>query len=346
MKKPMKILITFHLAPELIEDIKAVDGNLEIMYDPTLLGTPRYLNDQHGSPFNRSSEQEDRFRSMMAEAEILFGYIPQGYQADIKKWFPKLKWNQSPSAGIGWGAKRYNWTDTDIVFTTASGIHETPLAEFCIMSMLMFVKDYFWMEEEKKRKHWARTCSTELRGKTLAIIGLGKVGREIARIAKCMGMRVLATKKHTEGVDPQSIGVDEVYPGNNLDPILRESDFLTLICPETEETRGLIGRNELMKMKKGAVLINIARGSIVDEDALIEALRMDHLGGAALDVFRVEPLPPESPLWEMPHVIISPHSASTADTENMKQAKLFIYNLTRYLKREPLRNVLDKNLLY
>jgi phosphoglycerate dehydrogenase-like enzyme len=346
MKSPVKILITFHLAPELVNNIRSVDENLEILYDPTLLGTPRYLNDQHGEPINRSKEEEDKFRQMMAKAEVLFGYVPQGYQADVKKWFPKLRWNQSTSAGIGWGAKRYNWTDTDIVFTTASGIHETPLAEFCIMSMLMYVKDYFWMEEEKARKHWARTCSTELRGKTLAIIGLGKVGREIARIAKCMGMRVIATKRHTEGVDPNSVSVDEIYPWNSLDTLLRESDFLTLICPETEETRGLIGRNEFSKMKRGALLINIARGSIVDEDALIEALRSGHLGGAALDVFRVEPLPPDSPLWDMPRVIISPHSASTADTENMKQTDLFIYNLKRYLKGEPLKNVLNKSLLY
>src|SRR4030043_2207439 len=132
MKNPVKILITFHLAPELIDTIKVVDRNLEILYDPTLLGTPRYLNDQHGAPINRSSEQEDRLRSMMAEAEILFGYVPQGYQADIKKWFPRLRWNQSPSTGIGWGAKKNNWTNTDIVFTTASGVHKTPLAEFCI----------------------------------------------------------------------------------------------------------------------------------------------------------------------------------------------------------------------
>jgi phosphoglycerate dehydrogenase-like enzyme len=285
-------------------------------------------------------------RSMMASAEVLFGYVSQGYQADIKRWFPKLRWNQSPSAGIGWGAKRYNWTDTDILFTTASGIHETPLAEFCMMSMLMFVKDYFWMEEEKSQKHWARTCSTELKEKTLAIIGLGKVGKEIARMAKCMGMRVIATKRHTDGVEPSSLGIDEIHPWDELDPLLSGSHFLVLICPETEETRGLIGRGEIMKMKKGAVLINIARGSIVDEDALIEGLRSGHLGGAALDVFRAEPLPSDSPLWDMPRVIISPHSASTADTENAKQTQLFIDNLKCYLNGSPLKNVLDKKLLY
>jgi glyoxylate/hydroxypyruvate reductase A len=345
MNAPIKILITFHLAPELIEKIKMVDENIDILYDPALLGIPRYLNDQHGSPMNRTKDQEEKYRQMMAEAEILFGYIPPGYQ-DIDKWFPKLKWNQSTSAGIGWGAKNYNWTDTNVIFTTASGIHETPLAEFCIMSMLMFIKDYFWMEEEKSRKHWARTCSTELRGKTLGIIGLGKVGKEIARIAKCMGMHVIATKRHTEGVTPHSVGVDEIYPWNNLDILLSEPDFLTIICPETEETRGLIGKNEIAKMKKGSVLINIARGTIVDEDALIEALKSGHLGGAALDVFRTEPLPPDNPLWGMPRVIISPHSASTADTENTKQTDLLIYNLKRYMKSETLKNVLDKNLLY
>jgi phosphoglycerate dehydrogenase-like enzyme len=346
MVNTVKILVTFHLDPELIKKIEKVDKRIEILYDPTLLGKPRYVNDQHGETILRTLEQEEKLKTLMAEADILFGYVPPPYHKDIKKWFPRLRWNQSPSAGIGWGAKNNNWVETDITFTTASGMHDTPLAEFCLMSMLMFVKDYFWMSEEKAKKHWARTCSTELRGKTLAIIGLGKVGGETARLAKSFGMHVVGTKRHSEKIDLVSLNVDKIYKWNEFEPMLSEADFLVLACPETDETRGLISKKELSQMKKGAVLINIARGSIVDEDALIDFLKSGHLGGAALDVFRVEPLPSDNPLWDMPRVIISPHSASTAENENMKLTKIFIDNMFNYLDGKPLRNVLDKKLLY
>ena len=344
--RSVKILVTFHIAPELLERIKAVDPGVEILYNPSLLGRPRYMNDQHGAPIERTPEQEERLRGMMAEAEVLFGYVPRGYGRDIKGFFPLLRWNQSPSAGIGWGAKRSGWTETDIDFTTASGMHATPLAEFCLMSMLIFVKDFFHMAEEKRRRHWQRTCATDLRGKTLAVVGLGRVGREVARLGMCLGMRVIGSKRHVEGVDPASVNVEQLYGWKNLEPMLGEADFLVLICPETEETRGLIGEGELSSMKEGSVLINISRGSIVDEAALIRSLQSGRLGGAALDVAEVEPLPPDSPLWDMPRVIISSHSASTVELENERLTEIFCDNLRRYLDGRPLRNLLDKELLY
>jgi len=346
MKDRVKIFITFHIAAELLDKIRSVNPHIDVLYDPTLLGKPRFSSDQHGDSIQRTSEQEAQLKSMMAESEILFGYVPAGYSKDIKKWFPKLRWNQSPSAGIGWGAKQSGLTETDITFTTAGGVHNTPLAEFCLMAMLMFTKNYFLMAEVKAKKHWARTCSTELREKTLAIVGLGKVGREIARVAKCLGMRVIGTKRIIEGVSPSSLNVEELYRWTDLKPMLNQADFLVLICPETEETRGLIGKKELSQMKKGSVLINISKGAVVDEDALADALRTGQLGGAALDVFRTEPLPLDSPLWDMPNTIISPHSASTQDTQNAKLTEVFIDNLRRYLAGEQLINILDKKLLY
>ena len=114
-----KLFISFHIAPELLEKIRLADPDMEIMYNPSLLGKPRYRNDQHGGPIKRTPEQEEKLQAMIAEAEILFGYVPSDYR-DLGKWFPKLRWNQSPSAGIGWGVKRFGWTETDIDFTTAS----------------------------------------------------------------------------------------------------------------------------------------------------------------------------------------------------------------------------------
>ena len=341
----LKLFISFNIDPLLIEKIKQADPDIEIMYDPSILPKPRYRNDQHGGPFQRTPEQEEKIQGMMAEAEILFGYVPADYR-DLGKWFPKLRWNQSPSAGIGWGVRSHGWTETDIDFTTASGMHATPLAEFSIMSMLIFVKDYFLMAQQKAKHIWKRTSALELRDKTLGVIGLGSVGRETARLAKCFGMNVIGTKRNVEGVDPASVNVDELYAFDNLDPVLAQSDFLVLICPETDETRGMIGREELAKMKKGAVLINIARGSIVDEPELVKALQSGHLGGAAVDVAAKEPLPPESPLWDTPNVIISPHSASTVEEENEKLTEIFVDNLHRYREGRPFRNLLDKKALY
>ncbi len=342
----LKIFITFHIDPKLVEQIKAVDPRIEILYDPSILGTPRYPNDQHGSRINRTSEQEALWIESLGNADIILGYVARPYASKIMELAPNLKWVQSPSAGIAGAVKRSGWDKTDLLLTTASGVHATPLAEFCIMSMLMFVKGYFHMAEEKNRKSWQRTSTTELKTKSLAVVGLGNVGREVARLGRAMGMRVVGTKRTTDGVDPESVNVDMLYPRSELHPMLSKADFVVLITPLNDETRGLIGAEELAIMKKGSVLINISRGAIVDEPALIEALQSGHLGGLAADVFSREPLPEDSPFWDMPNVIISPHSASTADSENRKLTDIFCDNLRRYMKGEPLRNLLDKKLLY
>ena len=339
-------MITFHLADDLVERVRNADPRVEVLYEPELLGKPRYMNDQHGSQVERTPLQEERWLEFLDQADIIFGYISRHYAPKLTELAPKVKWIQSPSAGIASAVKRAGWDKTDILLTTASGMHATPLAEFCVMSMLMFVKDYFHMAEEKKLKHWQRTCTTELRTKTLAVIGLGNVGGEVARLSRGMGMRVLGTKRTTKGVDPESVNVHKLYPQEDLHMMLSEADFVVIIVPLNDETRGMMGRQEIAAMKKGSVLINIARGAIVDEPALIEALQSGHLAGLAADVFSREPLPPESPLWDMPNVIISPHSASTADTENAKLTEIFLDNLERFLAGKPMRNLLNKELLY
>ena len=214
------------------------------------------------------------------------------------------------------------------------------------MAMLMFVKDAFRMAAEQERKHWERYAGTELRGKTLAVISLGRGGQEVARLARCLGMRVIGTKRSIEGLEPTSLGVERLYPWTDLQPMLARADFVVLFLPHTPETVGLIGAEELAAMKPGAVLINVARGTIWDEAAVVRALQSGQLGGLASDVFAVEPLPGDSPLWDMPNVLICPHSASAADSEKAKLTDLFCDNLHRYLAGEPLRNVLDPVLLY
>jgi len=344
MSDKVKVMITFFLEPELVEKIRSLDRRIEVLYEPDMMGRPRYQS--HHVGFQGTNEQEKRWLELMSQAEVIFGYIGRSYLKDLPKLAPNLKWNQSPSTGIGQMVYRGGLTESDIVFTTAGGVHVRPLSEFVLMSMLMFVKDAFRMAEEKERHNWERYCGTELRDKTLAVISLGRTGKEIARLASCFGMRVIGTKRYIEGVEPKSLNVKILYHWTDLHSMLSEADFVVLAIPHTSETEKMIGEKEFAAMKKGSVLINIARGTVYDELAFIRALESGHLAGAAIDVAAKEPMPSENPLWDMPNVIISPHSASTADSENLKLTDLLCTNLKRYLEGQPLLNVLDKKKLY
>ncbi len=342
--EPQTVLIASYLEPQYINQIVQAVPTVKVLYMPELLGQPRYQGD-HTAPIQRTPEDEAYWRSLLVQADILFDFDHSNLDK-LGQLAPRLKWLQATSAGIGQLVKRIGLLDSDIVFTTASGVHSTALAEFCLMAMLIFVKQTFRLAQEKTDRHWARYCSTQLAGQTLAVIGLGRVGTKVAQLGKGVGMRVIGTKRTIEGVDPAALSVDALYPPEALHEVLAMADFIVLITPHTNATEHLIGIPELKTMKPSAVLINIARGVIVDEPALIEALRSGQIAGAALDVFATEPLPSDSPLWELPNVLISPHSASTADNENAKLTELFIDNLKRYVRGEPLRNVLNHESLY
>ena len=346
MSDKVKVLITFILESDLIRKIEEVDPLVEILYEPNLLGSPRYPCDQHGTPIQHTSIQKKRWSVLLSQTEVLFGYPSHTEIKELNKTAPRLKWVQSPSAGVGQWFKRTGFSDLGIPLTTASGIHATPLAEFSMMAMLWFVKDAPRMIQEKERRHWERYAGTTLKGKTVAVISLGSIGQEVARLAKSFGMYVIGTKRSLEGVKPDSLNAEHLYPVADLKSMLAQADFVVICIPHTHETEGLIGEEEIAAMKLGAVLINVARGVIIDEAALIRALNSKHLSGAALDVQSKEPLPLDSPLWRMPQVLLSPHSGSNVNSENIELVKLFCDNLRRYLDGKPLRNVLDKNKLY
>jgi phosphoglycerate dehydrogenase-like enzyme len=333
-----KVLIASYLEPERVEEIRREVPQVEVLYYPELIGKPRYIADHNGR-IERTPEQEAAWRRLLAQADILFDF-DYTHLNDLPDLAPRLRWIQATSAGIGQFVKRMGYAErTNWIFTTSSGVHARPLAEFVIMAMLWFAKDFAYLEREKAAHHWERYCTTELAGKTLAIIGLGKIGRETARLAKAFDMRVIGSRRHHS--DTSVPNIDGLYRPGQLTPLLVNTDFLLLSCPHTPETEGLIGAKEIALLPRGAVLINIARGAVLHQDALIESLRSGHLRGAALDVFASEPLPPDNPLWTMPNVIISPHSASTADSENQKIVRLFCDNLNRFLANESLLNVLN-----
>ena len=340
------VLIASYLEPELVERIRSVDERLTVMYEPGLLRPPRYAADHKGRDVRRSPEEEDLWLDLLGKTDILFD-LDQTHRQDLPEVAPNVRWIQFTSAGIGQFVKQMGYDERmpDTVFTTARGVHAKPLAEFCLLTMLVFNKGMFRMLAEKERKHWERYAGTDLGGRTLAVVGLGAVGREVARVGQALGMTVLGIKRNTSE-DPAALNVDELYPPTDLHAVLRRAEYLVLITPHTPDTTQMIGATELALLPKGAILINIGRGAIVDEPALIEALRSGHLRGAGLDVFAKEPLPQDSPLWEMPNVIVSPHSGSTSDRENGRLTDLFCENLRRFLDGEALINVLDVKRLY
>ena len=344
---PLRVLIASYLEPEHVARVRAVDPRLDVVYEPDLLPSPRYPADHTGAPLTRTPEQEARWHALLADADVLFDF-DRKLTPRLHELAPRVRWIQATSAGIGQFVKRHDLARTmpRTLFTTASGVHARPLAEFCAMAVLAFSRGLPVMVDAQRRRRWERFAGTDMEGKTLLIYGLGAIGREIARIMHPLGLHVLGIKRTVERHDAAPPDVDEMHPPGALRELLPRTDVLTLCAPHTPETEGVIGREELALLPKGAILVNVARGALVDEAALVEALASGRLGGAALDVFAEEPLPVESPLWAMPNVLVSPHSASTSDGENGRITDLFCENLRRFLAGEELLNLLDVERLY
>lgn len=334
----LTVLIASYLEPKHVERIRREAPHAEVLYDPALLAPPRYGADHNGDPaFRRTPEQEERYRAWMARADVLFDF-DRALAPQMKRVAPNLKWIQATSSGIGPFLVKTGLDKSGITITNAAGIHAVPLAEHCLLSMLYFSKEVTRLQKEQAERRWERYCGRELRGLTVGVVGLGQVGKEVARLSRAVGLKVLGVKRDVN-VSPESLPVDELFGETEIDSVLPRCHFLVLIMPHTPQTEGMFDSRRLALLPRGAVLINIARGAVLDEGALAEALRSGHLGGAALDVARVEPLPQESPLWEMENVLITPHSASTVDRENERLTDLFIENLHRFTAGRPLVNL-------
>lgn len=334
------VLIASYLEPRFVEQIRAVDPRLNVIYEPSLIAAPRYIADHKGSAFERTPEQEQRWQALLAEAEIIFDF-DQTHLEDLPELATNTRWLQTTSSGVARfiADRGYDKRMPHTVFTNAAGIHAQPLAEFCFMVMTIFNKGVLEMLADQKARRWERYAGLDLSHRTLVIVGLGKVGQEVARLARQFRMNVIGVKRSIHNADLSSLYVDELHAPEDLPAVLPRAEFLVLIAPHTPETEKMMGEEEFALMPRGAVLINIGRGALIDEPALIESLNSGQLRGAGLDVFETEPLPGESPFWDMPNVIVSPHSASTTNNENQLLTDLFCQNLQRYLAGEPLINV-------
>ncbi|MBX3071237.1 MAG: D-2-hydroxyacid dehydrogenase [Thermomicrobiales bacterium] len=339
------VLICTPLEAEFVERIASFDPDrVEVRYRADLVPTPHFVADHHGEPgWKRTPEGEAEWRAMAADAEILWD-VPEGNDVPVLEQCPNVRWIQTTSAGVGPMIREKGLADTDIIVTTSSGIHATPLAEFVFAALLYNIKIIPQLLAWQQQKSWERYCAGELRGQTLTLVGPGRIGSEVARLAKALGMRVVAVGATPPGQRQPNPDFDVYVDYSGIDEALGQGDCVVLACPLTAQTDGLVGRRQIDAMKPGVALVNIARGAVIDEEAMIEALQTGHIGFAALDVFQVEPLPETSPLWSMPNVLVNPHSASTAWAENERITDIFVANLAHYLKGQydQMSPILDK----
>lgn len=279
------------------------------------------------------SEYEDALLS----SEVIVGRPPP---EDVVR-SRAVRWLQLPSAG----ANRYvGQIPRDIILTSASGVYGAPAAEHVFALLLAFARSIPVFVGNQLRKSWSREGRfIELSGSTCGVLGLGDIGSAVAKRAAAFGMRVLGARKNA---DRKSDLVDETYSIDQLDEMLGECDFVINTLPATTATTKLIDASRLRAMKRGSFLVNIGRGSTIDETALTEALQSGHLGGAGLDVFEEEPLSSASPLWEMENVIITPHVGGLSPRESERVADLFLDNLERYLRGDELLNRVDPRVGY
>jgi phosphoglycerate dehydrogenase-like enzyme len=255
-----------------------------------------------------------------------------------------LRWLQQTGAGADWLLRAPDIAASDLVVTNASGVHAIPISEHILALMLTLSRRIHRFVKAQHEREWLRRGRLgELDGATLGIVGLGAIGEKTAQKAKGLGMRVLGLRRHPERTSPH---VDRMFGPDELPVLLGESDWVVLAAALTSETRAMIGAAELAAMKSSAYLVNIARGGMVDEKALIEALATERIAGAGLDVFEQEPLPQDSPLWGMRNVVITPHFAGATLHYTERILAIFVDNLGRYRRGDPLRNLVDKQLGY
>jgi phosphoglycerate dehydrogenase-like enzyme len=331
----LTVVIGSYLEPELVGRIQAAPAAARVIYEPGLLPVPRYQCDHSGPPRELSAAELDQWRSLTAQADVFFDFDwldPAGMAAHA----PNLRWVQATSAGIGALMRRTGLDRSGLAVTTAGGIHAVPLAEFALSGALYFVKDVPELRRRQQARHWELHTTRQLAGQRALVVGLGGIGRQVTATFAALGVEVWGLGRDGGSYDID--GLSRVIGRPELDAALPGTDVLVLCCPLTPQTEGLVGRQQLALLPPHAVLVNISRGPVVDQDALIEALAGGRLGGACLDVFTPEPLPADSPLWGMDNVLVSPHSASTVAAENTLLTELFLDNLGRFADGRPLRN--------
>jgi phosphoglycerate dehydrogenase-like enzyme len=279
----------------------------------------------------------DKLRAALARADVVFGFvIPRG----ILTLAPHVRWIATPATGID-HLRGTGVLEATVPVTTVGGLFGPIIAEHVFAVMLAFAKRLLHFAAQQRTRTWQMSRVAALEGRTVGLVGVGAIGSAVAARAKAFGMRTIGVGRS----DPRGrsvTGVDRLVGRDGLGALLAESDWVVVAAADTPETRGMIGAAELAAMKPGAVLVNVARGSLVDEAALVDALRAGRIGGAALDVFAGEPLPPGSALWELPNVLVTPHIATNVPEYLARAVERFAANVRRFLAGEPLLDQVDR----
>ena len=311
---------------------------------------PRSFVDQLRRDFPQHTFLEawdrDTLRRLLPDADVAFTPF---VDRDVFPAATRLRWVQSPAVGVG-SLMFPELLASPVVVTSARGIRARAIAEHVIGVTIALARRLPAAMRAQAAHHWAQN---ELEGPTsgvrsldglrMGIVGLGSIGMEIVKLASPFGIRVSGIRRRPSGSpEPTIAGVDDVLSPERLPELLAKSDVVVLAVPHTPETKQLIGRVEIDRMKRGAFLVNIARGKLIDDSAVADALRDGRLGGAALDVFTREPLEASSPYWDLPNVIVTPHTSGAMQDYWTPLVALFSENLRRFEKGEPLVNVVDK----
>ncbi len=290
------------------------------------------LDELAGSPRIVAGDTAEAFGKAAAEADVMFiGAVKRPLVEQVFAMAPNLRWVHSQWAGLD-GLMFPALAASSVLLTNGAGAFAESLAEFAIAAMLWFAKDLGRMRRQQAEGRWEEFDVQMLAGSRLGVLGLGAIGKAVARRALALEMKVRGIgRKHTR---------------EEFETILRESDYLLAAAPLTAETRGMIGPAELALMKPGSVLLNLGRGAVIDETALIGALRNGPMRGAALDVFHTEPLPAGHPLWSMDNVLLSPHTADHFAGWLETATRVFVHNYARFASGERLENIVDKQAGY
>ena len=289
---------------------------------------------------------EETLSKDIAQAEILLLWEPRLFKL-LQSVFYKttsLKWIHTRSAGVDSQLFR-ELVDSHVILTNSKGIYSGSLSEFVMAAILFFAKGFGRMLRSQQAHLWDPFKVTDVRGQTLGIVGVGDIGKTIASRASCLGLRVIGCKQNINDV----LGCDQIkqlYAPDHLGEMLRQCDYVVICTPLTPATRGMIDEQALRTMKPTGVIINIGRGPVVQEAALVRALREGWIKGAALDVFNEEPLPPDSPLFELENLLLSPHCVDMTEDVFWPAVRLFVTNFMRYTNGEPLLNIVNKKAGY
>lgn len=288
----------------------------------------------------------EAFERAAPDASVIFNWSESGtLLRQVFHMCPRVKWVHTRSAGLDTQIFP-ELVDSPVVLTNGSGVFSPPLGEFALGAILFFAKGFRRLVANQESGVWSQFDTPLVSGQTVGIVGYGDIGRAVATRVRAMGMRVLAVKRHGPplyNVDPL---VDRIYRPADLGEMLAQCDYVVASAPLTDETRGMIGDMAFAAMKQEAVVINLGRGPVIDEAALVRALTARRIKGAALDVFDHEPLPPGHPFYKLDNLLLSPHCADHTPDWLELAMRFFLEQFQRYVRGEPLRNIVDKNLGY